>query len=91
MAQATTIKEKFKEKYGNKEIKLPTDILTVKDDYSSTFCSGCNGYLTKVRIRNNEFEFYHNWWDYKWLSFNDIKRKYPNIVYKLNQIINSLI
>jgi len=87
----TTIKEKFKEKYGNKEVELPVSVLTIRDNYPSPLCSGSNGYLTKVRIRNDEFEFYHNWWAYGWLSFEDIKLKYPDASCKLYQIVNSLI
>ena len=86
-----TIEEKFKEKYGNNEVELPVSILTIRDNYPSSFCSGSNGYLTKVRIRNDEFEFYHNWWAYGWLTVDEIKKEYPYAARKLDKAINCLI
>lgn len=68
---------KFKNKYGDKEVKLPYEILTVYDSYASPFSSGSNGYITKVRVRNGVLEFYHNWWAYGWFSYNEMNEKYP--------------
>ena len=63
----------FKLKYGiGNEIKIPNPILTIKDNYPSTHCSGNNGYITKLRINKEtmKLEYYHDWWDYGWFSDN---------------------
>lgn len=86
-----TVKERFKEKYGDKEIRLPSAILTIKDDYASPLCSGSNGHLTKVRLREGKFEFYHDWWAYGWLTTEEIKKDYPCAACKLDDTINSLV
>jgi len=81
----------FKKKYGDKIVELPRSILTIKDDYPCTFCSGSNGYLTKVRIKDNKFEFYHDWWAYGWLTVSDIYSKYPDAASQLKSVINNLV
>jgi len=92
----TTIKEKFAEEfkklYGNKEVELPSHILTINDNYASPFSSGSNGYLTKVRLnKDDKFEFYHDWWAYRWISFNEVKEKYPHTVSEIESLIESLV
>ena len=86
-----TIKEKFKKLYGNREVELPSHVLTINDNYASPFSSGSNGYLTKIRLNNNNFEFYHNWWSYGWISFDEVKEKYPYAACKVESLINHLI
>jgi len=87
-----TIKEKFKKLYGNSEVKLPSHILTINDSYASPFSSGSNGYLTKVRLnKEDNFEFYHNWWAYGWISFDEVKEKYPCAACKIESSIKYLI
>lgn len=83
--------EIFKKKYGDKEVKLPVHIMTIRDDYPCAFCSGDNGYLTKVRIKNGKFEFYHDWWAYGWLSISDIESKYPDTISQLESVISNLL
>ena len=70
----------LKRKYGNKEIELPKEVLTIYDSYANFFSSGTNGYLTKARIRNNQLEFYHDWWAYGWFSYDELHEKYPEAV-----------
>ena len=86
-----TITEKFKKLYGDREIELPSHVLTIKDNYASPFSSGSNGYLTKIRLNKDNFEFYHNWWSYGWISFNEIKEKYPCAACEVESLINHLI
>ena len=86
-----TIKEEFKKLYGNREVKLPSSILTINDSYASPFSSGSNGYLTKVRLNKDNFEFYHDWWSYGWISFDEVKEKYPYAACKIESLINYLI
>lgn len=85
------LKDSFLEKYGEDEVKLPFEILTIQDNYAGPFSSGSNGYLTKVRLKNGEFEFYHNWWNYGWLSFEEIRKQYPCAACKLENCIKYLI
>ena len=85
------LKEEFKKLYGNREIELPSHIITINDSYTSPFSSGSNGYLTKVRLNNDNFEFYHDWWSYGWISFDEVKEKYPCAAYKIESLINYLI
>lgn len=87
-----TIKEKFKKLYGNREVKLPCQIMTIFDNYASPFSSGGNGYLTKVRLnKEDNFEFYHDWWDYGWLSSDEVEEKYPCAACKVKSLINWLV
>ena len=86
-----TIKEEFKKLYGDREIKLPSRIITINDNYASPFSSGSNGYLTKVRLSKDNFEFYHDWWDYGWISFDEVKEKYPCAACEIESLINHLI
>ena len=83
--------EAFKEKYKEQEVKLSPAIMTIYDSYPSPLSSGSNGYLTKIRVRNNKFEVYHDWWSYGWLSIEEVERKYPCASCKLNQAINALL
>ena len=85
-----TQEEIFLKKYGNNEIKLPCNILTIRDNYASPFSSGSNGYLTKVRVKNSKFEFYHDWWNYGWSTKEEIKKEYPHVIRKLNKVIELL-
>lgn len=86
-----TREEKFKKLYGDREIDLPSDVLTINDSYASPFSSGSNGYLTKIRLNKDNFEFYHNWWRYGWISFDEVKEKYPCAASKVESLINHLI
>lgn len=86
-----TQKKDFEKKYGNSEVELQHHILTIFDSYPSPFSSGSNGYLTKVRLRNGEFEFYHDWWAYEWLTESDVMHNYPDAYCKLNNEINLLL
>lgn len=83
--------EMFKKKYGGKGVKLPVHIMTIRDDYPCALCSGDNGYLTKVRIKDNKFEFYHDWWAYGWLTVSDIELKYPDAASQLESVISNLV
>ena len=84
----TTIKEEFKKIYGNKEIELSPHIITINDSHASSFSSGSNGYLTKIRLnKENNFEFYHDWWEYEWISFDEVKEKYPYAACKIESLI----
>lgn len=85
------LKEKFKKLYGSSEVKLPSSILTIYDSYASPFSSGSNGYLTKIRLNKDNCEFYHDWWNYGWLSFDEVKEKYPHTVCKIKSLIKCLI
>ena len=84
-------KDKFYQKYGEKEVKLPWKILTIRDNYPGPLSSGSNGYLTKVRLKDGKFEFYHDWWDYGWLQFNEIEKQYPHTLLEIEECINTLI
>lgn len=86
-----TQEDRFIEKYSDKEVELRYDILTIRDNYGSPFSSGSNGYLTKVRIRNRKYEFYHNWWSYGWLTREEIEKEYPCAACQLNSAINHLL
>ena len=86
-----TIKEAFKKLYGDREIELPSPVLTINDSYASPFSSGANGYLTKIRLNKDNFEFYHDWWSYGWISFDEVKEKYPCAACKVESLINHLI
>lgn len=87
-----TQEEKFKNKYGNKEVTFPKPILTITDNYSSSFNSGSNGYITKARYNNNTIELYHDWWAYGWFSYNELQKKYPKAVKKaLKYCLTNLI
>lgn len=84
-------KEEFKKLYGNREIELPFHIITINDSYASPFSSGSDGYLTKVRLnKEDNFEFYHDWWDYGWISFDEVKEKYPRAARCVESLINYL-
>ena len=72
--------EAFKKKYGDKEVKLEKAPMTIYDNYPSAYSSGSNGYITKVRVRNNTLEFYHDWWAYGWFSYSDMYKDYPKAV-----------
>ena len=85
------IKEEFKKLYGNEEVNLPSHILTINDSYASPFSSGTNGYLTKVRLNKDSFEFYHNWWAYGWISFDEVKEKYPCAACEIESLLKYLI
>lgn len=85
------LKEEFKKLYGNREIELPSHIITINDSYTSPFSTWTNGYLTKVRLNNDNFEFYHDWWIYGWISFDKVKEKYPCAACKIEFLINYLI
>ncbi len=86
-----TIIEEFKKLYGNREIDLPSHIITINDNHSSPFSSGANGYLTKVRLNKDNFEFYHDWWNYGWISLDEVKEKYPCAACKVKSLIDYLI
>lgn len=63
--------ELFKAKYGiGNEVEVPIPVMTIKDDYPSTFCSGTNGYINKLRINKDthKLEYYHDWWCYGWFT-----------------------
>ena len=79
--------EAFKKKYGDKEVKLEKAPMTIYDSYPSAYSSGSNGYITKVRVRNNTLEFYHDWWAYGWFSYSDMYKDYPKAV---NEAIKQL-
>lgn len=79
--------EKFIDKYGVKEVELKPSIITIKD-YSN---SGSCGRLSKVRVRDNKFEFYHDWWAYGWLGIEEIEREYPCAACQLDDAINYLL
>lgn len=87
-----TITEEFKKLYGDREVKLPSHVLTINDSHASPFSSGANGYLTKVRLnKEDNFEFYHDWWAYEWISFDMVKEKYPCAACEVESLINHLI
>jgi hypothetical protein len=69
----TTKEKQFFGKYGNNEIELPKPICVIKDNYPSPFSSGANGYITKLRIHNNQLEYYLDWWNYGWYPTTDHK------------------
>lgn len=69
---------RFLRKYGNKEVNLKDQILTIDDHYS--WGSGSVGYLTAVRVRNNKFEYYHNWWAGGWQTEDQLIKDYPDIL-----------
>ena len=78
--------KQFEEKYSNNEIELPEHICVIKDDYPCSFCSGSNGYITKLRIHDDKFEYYLDWWGYGWYDAND--GKYPEAIEEaLNQLL----
>ena len=81
----------FERKYGSNKVELPHHILTIFDSYSSPFSSGSNGYLTRVRLRNGNFEFYHDWWAYEWLTESEVRDKYPDAYCKLSYEIDLLL
>jgi len=59
----------FQTKYGEgNEVKVPSPVLTVYDNYANPFSSGSNGYITKLRINKSthKFEYFHDWWAYGW-------------------------
>lgn len=85
------IKEKFKKLYEDRKIELPFHVLTINDNYASPFSSGSNGYLTKIRLNKDNFEFYLDWWSYGWISFDEVKEKYPCAACKIESLINHLI
>ena len=62
------------ERIRGTEVKLPRPVLTIYDSYPDPFSSGSNGYITKVRVRSNALEFYHDWWDYGWKSYSEMKK-----------------
>lgn len=67
----------FLAKYGENEIKLPHPVLTISDNKPDPFSSGSFGYLTKARINEGMLEFYHDWWAYGWMTYEEAKQKYP--------------
>ena len=69
----TTKEKQFFGKYGNNEIELPKRICVIKDDYPCSFCSGSNGYITKLRIHDDKLEYYLDWWAYGWNPVTDHK------------------
>lgn len=70
----------FCQKYDNKEVEFSGRVMTIRDDYPSSHCSGSNGYLTKVRVKDGHFEFYHDWWRYGWLTLEEVKEEYPQVM-----------
>ena len=66
----------FKSKYGDREVELTPRVLTT-DDRDAIFGSGSNGYITKARVKDNVLEFYHDWWNYGWLSCEEMYQDYP--------------
>lgn len=81
----------FIAKYGESEIDLPKGILTIRDDYPSPFSSGSNGYITTVRVKNNQFEFYHDFWGGGWMSRKEVDNKFPHAGKRLDKMIRILI
>jgi len=79
--------QKFKNKYGDREIELERQVMTIYDSYPSPFSSGSNGYITKARLNNGTLEFYHNWWRYGWFSYEEMHKDYPRAV---NSVIKQL-
>lgn len=69
---------RFLRKYGNKEVNLKDQIPTI-DDHQS-WGSGSVGYLTAVRVRNNKFEYYHNWWAGGWQTEGQLIKDYPDVM-----------
>ena len=81
----------FCQKYGDKEVEFIGRLMTIRDDYPSTFCSGSNGYLTEVRVKDGHFEFYHDWWCYGWLTLDEVKEEYPQVMRGLEYELVRLI
>ena len=57
----------FKDKFGDAEVTVP-EITVVSDPRCGS------GGISKIRVRNNEAEYYLNWWAYGW--YDDYK--YPD-------------
>lgn len=61
----------FKEKYGEGvEVVIPNQVMTERDDYTDSFSSGGNTYMTKLRInkKTHQFEYYYqDGWFYGWM------------------------
>lgn len=81
----------FFKKYGDAEVKLPVDILTIKDDQCGPFSSGSNGHLTKIRLKSGQFELYHSWWAYGWLTIDEVKKQYPHTICMVEKCIKELL
>ena len=78
--------KQFEEKYGNEEVKLPLQVCVIKDDYPSSFSSGSNGYIKKLRVKDGKLEYYLDWWNYGWYDAND--GEYPEAIEEaLNQLL----
>ena len=86
-----TLEERFKNKYGDKEVTFPKAILTIYDNYPSSFSSGSSGYITKARYNNNTIELYHDWWAYGWFPYNELQKKHPKAVKEALNYIKKLI
>lgn len=79
--------KRFMERYGDEEMTLSRPILTIRDNYATALSSGSNGYITKVRVRDSQFEFYHNFWGGGWLTLEDFKKKFPRPYYQLKNLL----
>ena len=70
---------KFLERFGDQEVSIPNGgLCVIHDCHANPFSSGSNGYITKLRVRNNTLEYYLDWWDYGWKADN----KYQDECYK---------
>lgn len=81
--------EQFKEKFGEKEIKLEHPVTTIEDYRADPFSSGSSGHITKVRLKGDTLEFYHSWWSYGWYSYDKLYKDYPSAVeWAINQVLS---
>lgn len=83
-----TIEDRFKYTYGDKEVEIKENIITIRDDFLNSHSSGSNGYFTKARVNEGKLELYHDWLDYGWMSYEEAKEKYPYAVSKVLKALN---
>lgn len=74
--------EAFKQKYGDKEVRIEKRIVTIYDNFPGPHSSGSNGYITKARVRDSVLEFYHDWWNYGWFSYKEMHKEYARAINK---------